>query len=104
MEGSERMTAKTGKAEIAQWVKDAVGKMDALLDEKTRSEIMTNCGFNCAEVNKRVIEKAKARRRKFRALTSFLRLKYRNPCGERSASEKETCCISTMCRRLMRSL
>jgi hypothetical protein len=72
MEGSERMTAKTGKAEIAQWVKDAVGKMDTLLDEKTRSEIMMNCGFNCAEVNKRVIEKAKARRRKFKSVDEFL--------------------------------
>jgi hypothetical protein len=79
MEGSERMTAKTGKAEIAQWVKDAVGKMDTLLDEKTRSEIMMNCGYNCAEVNKRVIEKAKARRRKFKSVDEFLESEIQKP-------------------------
>ena len=48
MEGSEEITEKTDKKKIAKWIKDAVGRLDTLVDEKTRTQIMENCGYNCA--------------------------------------------------------
>jgi hypothetical protein len=36
MQGSEEITEKTDKKKIAKWVKDAMGRLDALVDEKTR--------------------------------------------------------------------
>jgi len=78
MEGSEEITEKTDKRKIAEWVKNAMGRLDALVDEKTRVQIMENCGYNCAEVNKRVIERAKARHKKSKASTSFSKLNNEN--------------------------
>ena len=53
MEGSEALTEKTDKKKLALWVQSAMEKMDALVDEKTRLQIMENCGYNCATVNAR---------------------------------------------------
>ena len=61
MEGSEALTEKTDKKKLAEWVKSAMERMDSLVDEKTRVQIMENCGYNCAIVNKKVIDRAKAR-------------------------------------------
>jgi len=88
MEGSEEITEKTDKRKIAEWVKDAMGKLDALVDEKTRVQIMENCGYNCAEVNRRVIERAKVRRKKFKSIDEFLEAEERKPMvGTRLARE-----------------
>jgi len=64
MEGSEALTEKTDKKKLAEWVQSAMERMDSLVDEKTRVQIMENCGYNCAIVNKKVIEKGKAKRMK----------------------------------------
>ena len=58
MEGSEAITEKTDKKTLALWVQRAMEKMDALVDEKTRLQIMENCRYNCATVNKKVIARA----------------------------------------------
>jgi len=88
MEGSEEITEKTDKRKIAEWVKDAIGRLDALVDEKTRVQIMENCGYNCAEVNRRVIERAKVRRKKFKSIDEFLEAEERKPmAGTRLARE-----------------
>ena len=88
MEGSEEITEKTDKRKTAKWVKEAIEKLDSLVNEKTRNQIMENCGYNCAEINKRVIERAKTRRKKYRTIDEFLEAEQRNPMkGTRLARE-----------------
>ncbi len=79
MEGADALTAKSSKADVAMWVKGAMERLDALVDEETRVKIMENCGYACANVNKRVIEGAKARRRKFKSVDEFLEAELRKP-------------------------
>jgi len=79
MEGSEQISPSTSKIKIAKWIKEAMDKLDTLVDEKTRIKIMENCGYNCSIVNKRVIEKAKARRKKYKNIDEFLEAEQRNP-------------------------
>jgi hypothetical protein len=79
MEGSEKITPNTGKTNIAGWVKGAIERLDSLTDEKTRTQIMENCGFNCALHNKAPIERAKARRKKSESLDDFLDAEQRKP-------------------------
>lgn len=79
MEGSEKITASSNKTTIAAWVKGAMERLDSLTDEKTRTQVMENCGFNCALHNKAPIEKAKARRKKFKSLDEFLEAEQKKP-------------------------
>ena len=79
MKGSEHITVNSSKKKIAEWVKNAIDRLDSLVDEKTRNQIMENCGYNCALVNKRIIEKAKARRKKYKNINEFLEAEQRNP-------------------------
>jgi hypothetical protein len=79
MEGSENITEKTGKKETAQFVKDAMQKLDAAVDEKTRTRIMQNCGYNCAKKNHKVIERAVARRKKYGSIDEFLEEEQQKP-------------------------
>jgi predicted hydrocarbon binding protein len=79
MEGSEDITEKTDKKKVALWTKGAMERFDTLVDEKTRIQIMNNCGSNCAEVNKRVIQKALARRKKFKTVEDFLKAEQEKP-------------------------
>lgn len=79
MEGSEQITATSSKSKIANWVKGVMERLDTLVDEKTRIQVMENCGYSCAVVNKRVMEKAKARRKKYKSIDEFLEAEQRNP-------------------------
>jgi hypothetical protein len=79
MEGSEELTEKTDKKELAKWIQSAIERMDALVDEKTRVQIMENCGYNCANVNNKVIDRAKARRMKHQTIDEFLEAEERKP-------------------------
>ena len=79
MKGSEDITEKTDKKKTALWTKDAMERLDSLVDEKTKIQIMNNCGSNCAEINKRVIQKAVERRKKFSAIDDFLKAEQENP-------------------------
>lgn len=78
MEGSEG-TADASPEEVAQWLKNAIEKLDTLVDEKTRTKIMETCGFNCAEMNKSHIERAQAKREKFKTLEEFFEAEEKNP-------------------------
>jgi hypothetical protein len=53
--------------------------LDALVDENTRIQIMNACGSNCAEINKRVIQKAVERRNKFKTIEEFLKAEQEKP-------------------------
>lgn len=91
MEGSEDITEKTEKRKIAEWVKGAMERLDALVDEETRVQIMESCGYSCAEVNWRVLERAKARRSKFRSVDEFLAAEQQKPmAGTRLIREGQT--------------
>ena len=79
MEGSENITEKTDKKKKALWTKNAMERLDSLVDEKTRIQIMNNCGKNCAEINKRVIQKAMERRKKFELFEEFLKAEQETP-------------------------
>lgn len=79
MEGSEKLTEKTDKREVALWLKGAMERLEATTDEKTRIQIMQNCGYNCAKVNRRIIDKAIERRAKYANNDDFLRAEMKNP-------------------------
>lgn len=92
MEGSEGMTEqKDGSEEIAKWVKGAMDRLDALVNEKTRIQIMENCGYNCAEMNRQAIDEAIARRKKFKNVEEFLKAEQQKPTkGTRLTQEGNT--------------
>ncbi len=80
MLGSEQMTEQMDDSEeIARWVKGAMDRLDALVDERTRVQIMENCGYKCAETNSGAIDEAMARRRKYRTVDEFLDAEQRKP-------------------------
>jgi len=88
MAGSEQITEKTDKRKTAEWIKSAMEKLDALVDEKTRVQIMQNCGYNCAKKNSKVIERAVARRKKYVSINEFLEAEQQKPQkGTRLAKE-----------------
>ncbi|MBU7025473.1 MAG: hypothetical protein HXS48_00915 [Theionarchaea archaeon] len=78
MGGSEQITDLSSE-EVAEWLKNTMNKLDTLIDEKTRIQIMENCGFNCAEINKNHIENTLAKREKFKTLDEFLEAEEKNP-------------------------
>jgi len=79
MEGSEAITEKTDRKELALWVQGAMERLDSLVDEETREKIMENCGYACATVNKRVIDRVKAKRLKCETIDEFLEAEERKP-------------------------
>jgi hypothetical protein len=89
MEGSEKITSASSKKEVAEWVKGAMDRLDKLVDEKTRIQVMENCGYTCASVNKRVIENAKARRKKYKSTDEFLEAEQRKPMKGTKLLRKE---------------
>jgi len=66
MAGSEAITAKTDGVEVALWAKGAMERLDALVCEEARVQVMENCGVNCARRNGGVIDRARARRKQVR--------------------------------------
>jgi len=79
MEGSETITERTDKKKTAEWVKQAIDKLDTLVSKDAKIRIMENCGYNCANINKKVIQRAKARRNKYRSLDEFLAAEQKKP-------------------------
>ena len=78
MERSE-VVADASPEEVAEWLRHAIDKLDTLVDERTGMQIMENCGFNCAQMNKSHIESARAEREKFKTLDEFLEAEEKNP-------------------------
>ena len=82
MEGSEEITEKTDKMRTAEWVRGAMQRLDALIGEETRIQIMENCGRDCADANKRLIDSTKLRRKKSRSAEEFLEAEQKKPMTE----------------------
>ena len=79
MQGSEQITEKTDKKKIAQYTMGVIEQLDASVDQETRMKVMQDCGYNCAEKNHKVIEKAVKRRKKFSNIEDFLNAEQLNP-------------------------
>jgi len=75
--GDSKAPSKPEK--LSLWVKEAMDRMDALVDYETRSSIMRECGANCANINKRVVEAAKKRRAKHRTNEEFIEAEMAKP-------------------------
>jgi hypothetical protein len=91
MAGAEAITAKSSGAEVAQWAKGAVERLDALVPEAVRAQIMEDCGVNCARKNLSVIDRAVARRQKYADEEAFLAAEIRKPMpGTRLEREGDT--------------
>jgi hypothetical protein len=78
MEGSSSIVHAPAE-EVAEWLKGAVDRLDTLVDEKTRIQIMETCGSNCAAVNRTHIEMALTKRQQFETLDEFLEAEEKNP-------------------------
>lgn len=76
VEGLPR-SAKPGA--VALGVKEAVDRMDALLDEEIRGRVMDLCGLDCAAANDRAVEAAVRRRGKYGSLEEYLEAEERRP-------------------------
>ena len=68
-------------------------RMDSLTDEKTRVKIMDDCGHSCAKVNKKLIDGAKVRRKKYKTDDEFLQAEQRKPIsGTRLIRDGDVLC------------
>lgn len=79
MEGSEQIARATDKKRIAEWVKGAIERLDSSVDENGRVQIMERCGRNCAEVHKGMMNRVRARRKKYKSESEFLEAERRRP-------------------------
>ena len=89
MAGSEQITASSKPDVVAAWVKGAMERLDALVTEQAKDQIMVNCGHNCAIVNKTPIERAIFRRKKYPTLDEFLEAEQRKPPAGMRLSREE---------------
>jgi hypothetical protein len=76
--GSERIAGASSE-EVATWLKEAVDRLDATVDEGARAQIMEQMGLNCAEMNKSHVEQALARRNRFDTFEAFLHAEETTP-------------------------
>ncbi len=91
MEGIETLKDSSRPPKVAAWMQGAMERLDRLTDAATRSQIMIECGYNCALVNHGTIEKTKARRRKFATEEAFLEAEAQTPPpGTRLVREGDT--------------
>src|SRR5512146_2012718 len=72
MQGSESAASASNPETVALWVKDAMSRLDALVEPPVREQIMLHCGHHCAKVNSRPVKSAVARRSKFSSEAAFL--------------------------------
>lgn len=79
MEGSDKTAAFSNPEKVALWVKEAINKLDTLTPSAKREQIMTSCGHNCIALNKRPMESAKTRRRKYPTEEAFLIAEVQKP-------------------------
>ena len=79
MEGSDDISEKGDKKRVAKFLQGAMENMDALVDEKTRVELMENCGYQCALQHGAMIQRALTKRRKFKTVDDYLDAEQRKP-------------------------
>lgn len=68
----EQAPAKDTDYLAAIWMKEAIERLDELVNEEARVRILESCGYKCVEKNPGHIERAVRRRQKFKTLEAFL--------------------------------
>jgi hypothetical protein len=58
LQGTERITSRSSRKEVIDWTKEAMDRLDALVDEEKRMEIMTGCACEYPESDLQEIRKA----------------------------------------------
>jgi len=76
MAGSERITASWKLERVAMWTKGAIERLDILVDEQTRRQIMANCGSACALAGQKKAMKTGAKRAQYPTLDAFLEAEF----------------------------
>jgi hypothetical protein len=56
MEGSENISSKTSREEVFQWTKNALSKLDSLVDNEIRDKILTGCACQYPRKNLRELK------------------------------------------------
>jgi hypothetical protein len=79
MEGSDRLKPDSCPSEFAEWVVSAIERLDDLVDEEKKIEIMNSCGYNCSLEYQEVIQSAKERYERHSSLDEFLEAEQANP-------------------------
>jgi hypothetical protein len=79
MQGSKKTAGSSNPKETALWVKEAIDRLDGLVDRKTRDQIMAACGHNCCAKNNRMVQAVQIRRQKFSTEEAFLKAELEKP-------------------------
>jgi len=79
MAGSERLNSKSGPAEIAAWMKGAMDRLDAAVPADRRSAVRASCGAACAESNRKMIDRARAKFIKASSLEEYVAREKKKP-------------------------
>lgn len=82
VEGSDAVAkapAGSSAQPLSLWLKNAIDRLDSLVDEPTRIRIMETCGTRCAEINKRAIDGFVRRRAKYRSADEYLTAEEKQP-------------------------
>ena len=79
MEGSEETGTSSDTRKIALWVKGAMDRLDAIAEPAKREQVMLLCGYNCAGINRRPIEAAIVRCRKYQTEEAFIGAEIQKP-------------------------
>jgi hypothetical protein len=79
MQNSEKAGKSSNPEKIALWVKEAIDRLDGIVDKDTRDRIMSTCGHNCCATNNRMVKAAQNRRQKFPTEDAFLKAEMEKP-------------------------
>jgi predicted hydrocarbon binding protein len=79
LEGSGKLAKVSDPAQVALWVQGAMKRLDRTVEKKTRARIMEECGYACAEANRKAIDQVVAKRKKYRSLEDFLEAEKAKP-------------------------
>jgi predicted hydrocarbon binding protein len=77
--GSEKLAKVLDPTQIALWVQGAMERLDRAVEKKTRTRIMVECGYACANANRTTIDRIIAKRKKYRSLEEFLEAEKAKP-------------------------
>ena len=70
--GSEQLSNKSSAEETTGWIKGMVGRLEALVDEGKRVQVLAAFGHDCAKMHSEQIDGMVARRRAFDTLEAYL--------------------------------
>ncbi len=70
LEGWQRV-GEFSKEELSHWLKGVIERLDALVDEPMREQLMERCGHECADMNS-AVESAIEKRKQFSSLDEYL--------------------------------